>query len=414
MISYFSAISLILNNSRFIFDDKKQVSVNVEKSVGMVSSENVYSSHYIPKFNNSAMDGFAVKSKLLSLNDSKFKEFHISNILKAGSYFDSRTYFDDNHVVEIMTGARVPNCFDSVVKYEDSNISFDKVSFNKRVFKGENIRFAGEDYKIDDIILKKGEMINDFHIMSLLSLGFNYVNVFKKIKIYIICTGSEITDDIFCLNNKYDDFLYNVSYFYLSRVLEKLNFNFEYFGVVKDNVHEFMDLLEFALVGNDLCLVITTGAVSKGKADFIFDSLFKYFDPDVIFHEVKIKPGKPVLFSKLKKNAYFFGLPGNPISTIVGFRFFVYPFLRFISYLPLEKLLKARLSGFYINNTKFDLFLKAKLDFKENVFVVTIIKEQESFKISSLVECNCFAFIKSGTSYIDGQFLDVFLLDYFL
>jgi len=400
MICYFKAISIILDSVNFYLYDKK-ISVKIEKSLNMISSCNIYSNTNIPKFNNSAMDGFAFKHS--GLIDFIKKKYSIIGTLKAGENVNI-FYKNKNSVVEIMTGANIPREFDTVIKIEDTDYKKNNnVTFRKLVKKGANVRISGEDYKTDDILVKKGEVINTSHVMSLSAFGISSINVIKKTKIYIICTGKEISDD----NNSIDDnSINNVNGPYLKCILKNLGFSVSYLGIIKDCEEKFLNLIKSIINNDELILIISTGAVSRGKADFIPEALSK-LKVNILFHRVNIKPGKPLLYAKMNSNIYFFSLPGNIISTVIGFRFFLYPFLRHINGMSFENPIKARLLNISYFSKK-DVFLKAFFYFKNACLYVNILEEQESFKISGLLESNCFVFLYSSIIYKKNDLVNIY------
>lgn len=160
-----------------------------------------------------------------------------------------------------------------------------------------------------------------------------------------------------------------------------------------------------------MSIFLTIGAVSTGILDFIPKSL-KLIGAKIFFHKVKIKPGKPILFGKINNYLYIFCLPGNPISSVVGIRFFVYPFLRFILGLSFEEPIKAKVVlslDYNINFTiKKNLFLKGFYYYKDSIIYVRILNEQESFKVNNMLMSNCFIFLKNYNNSNDKNLLDLF------
>ncbi len=146
-------------------------------------------------------------------------------------------------------------------------------------------------------------------------------------------------------------------------------------------------------------IIITNGAVSAGKYDFV-PRIIKNFKLSNYFKGVAIRPGKPVMFAKFKsKNKSFFGLPGNPMSSAACFKFFVYPYLRFILNMKNEKPYKAKLKSSYFKKKNFTRFLKGRiLANKKGNLEVVILKGQESFKIKPFTNANTWALFKSGKS----------------
>ena len=146
-------------------------------------------------------------------------------------------------------------------------------------------------------------------------------------------------------------------------------------------------------------IIITSGAVSAGKYDFV-PSIVEKFNLSNFFKGVAIRPGKPILFAKLKNvEKAIFGLPGNPISTSACFRFFVYPYLLYILGIKIEKPFKAKLKNNFSKNKKIIRFLKGRLTSTiDGKLEIEVLKGQESFRIKSFVESNVWGLFKDGQS----------------
>ena len=154
-------------------------------------------------------------------------------------------------------------------------------------------------------------------------------------------------------------------------------------------------------------IVITSGAVSAGKFDFI-PKIIKKFKIKSMFKGVAIRPGKPIMFAKLNNNMCFFGLPGNPISSAACFRFFILPFLFKSLGITFEKPIIARLKYKFKKKKKFTRFIKGKLIFtRKGESVFEVIEGQESYKIKSFTKSNAWGVFKSGTSeYKKGSYIE--------
>jgi molybdopterin molybdotransferase len=159
--------------------------------------------------------------------------------------------------------------------------------------------------------------------------------------------------------------------------------------------------------------MITSGAVSAGKFDFI-PSVINSFKLSNYFKNVAIRPGKPVLFAKIKgKEKVIFGLPGNPISSAACFRFFVYPFIEYILKLDTEKPLKAILKNSFDKKKNFTRFAKSKLSTTKNGKIeVEVLQGQESFRIKSFVKSNSWSLMPAGKSrFKKGDIIDCFFIN---
>jgi molybdopterin molybdotransferase len=242
--------------------------------------------------------------------------------------------------VEIMTGAQFPTStsntpFDACVKIEDTVPMGAKSEFQSQrrfvltrpVSLHANRRFAGGDMQKGDVIVSKGEVVCARHVMGLASVGVTEVLVRRKLRVAVWTTGNELTRNTDGTRKSAQIFDSNGPF--LAAALREAGVEVELKGILKDDVQSLEDALDSS-EDSQWDLVITTGAVSKGKFDFIVPAL-ESMQAQVQFHGVAIRPGHPVLFATMKTNSRripFFGLPGNPIATAACFRFLVVPFLR--------------------------------------------------------------------------------------
>ncbi len=217
--------------------------------------------------------------------------------------------------------------------------------------------FWGSDYKKNQLIISKGELINSSHILAFKTLGLKKVLVKKKPNILFYSTGNELSNNV----NIKNWMVRNSNNFYLKSLSNNFLFNYFYGGILRDNNEKKLLNSIKKNFHSKFDIIVTSGAVSAGKFDFV-PNVVKKFKPNAIFKGVKIRPGKPILFCNYKnKNKSFFGLPGNPISSAACFRFFVFPYLQKILGLNLEKPFFATLKNNFEKKKNFTRFVKAKL-----------------------------------------------------
>jgi len=403
MIKYNKSLSL-LNKNKIIIDDERVLS---QDSLNRVSSKNLFSKVNYPAGNNSAFDGFAIKS-----SDSYYAtlkkeiKFKILKVIAAGD--KPKVQYKKFTSIEIMTGAIIPKPYDTIIPVELAKIVKIKskrfLSIDKKIKKNQHVRFCGSDFKKKQLIIAKGEIIKPSHILALKTLGLKNILVKKKPNILFFSTGNEISDS----KNVPNWMVRNSNSYYLRSLEKNFSFNFHNGGLIKDNSEKkFYNILKKKLNSN-FNIIITSGAVSAGKFDFI-PKIIEKFKTKGYFKGVFIRPGKPFLFAKLKNKA-FFGLPGNPISSAACFRFFVYPYLLNILNSPSEKPIKAVLKNNFIKKKKITRFVKAKLKIDKNSKLeVEILKGQESFKIKSFIKANVWAVLREGkTHFKKGQIIECF------
>jgi len=406
MIHYKKAL-LKLNKNKIKIESEI---ISVENSLNRISSFDLNSPNNYPAANNTAFDGFAISSKETNkINSKKSIKFKIIKTIAAGDNPKIKK-ISKYSTIEVMTGAVIKKPFDTVIPIEHikffPNLKKPKfIIINKRIKKNNYIRFLGSDFKKGEVIIKKGEIIKPQHILAFKTLGVKKILVKKKINIVFYSTGKEISNNIEIPNWK----VRNSNSYYLKSFLQDLPFNFIEKKILRDN-----DLTKFRKeIKNNLKsntdLIITSGAVSAGKYDFV-PKIINSFKLKYYFKGVYIRPGKPVMFAKFNNNKAFFGLPGNPISSAACFRFFVLPFLYFSSGIIEKKPLNVKIKNQLIKKKNFTRFLKGKLSFsKKGIAEFEIYKGQESFRIKPFTKSNSWGLFPNGKDkFKKGDFIECF------
>ena len=405
MISYKKAINLINKNSINLPTKK----ISIDKALYKICAKDILSSLKHPSFNNSAFDGFALASReTKGLNSKKTKKFRILKTIAAGDNPKINKY-KKNSTVEIMTGALIPKQFDTIlpverVKYFPSKKKPTHIILDRALKKFEYVRFGGEDYKPGNIMIKKGEQIHANNLIALAALGIKEILVKKTPKIIFFGTGNEIVD--YRKKNIPLWKVRNSNNIYFSSFGKVLNLEIIDGGVIKDSEpYKLKKALQKA-IRSDIDLFVTSGAISAGKFDFI-PKFMKQFGFQNKFKGSKIKPGRPIMLSKFKKKL-FFGLPGNPISMVVGFRFFIYPLIRNMLGMNKEKTFKAKLLNKYSKRKDFTHFLRCSFTVtKKGSCELKILKGQQSNKLKALTEANCWGIFESGKAkFKPGDFVE--------
>jgi molybdopterin molybdotransferase len=407
MISYEQS-KKILKKAKIKIKDEIISSVN---SLNRIISSNVYSSINYPTSDNAAFDGYAINSKDTNLiKKNSQKKFKIIGLIAAGSK-PLKKKIKKFDAIEIMTGGIIPKGFDTIIPIEQINFYPSKnnkkyILIDKKIKKNNHVRFAGSDFKKGEIILKKNTKIQPNHILALKTLGIKKIKVKKKINILFFSTGNEITNKDDIPNWK----VRNSNSHYIKNLNNSFLFNFENGGILKDNHQSIFKSKIKKMLNNKTDIIITSGAVSAGKYDYI-PSVVKTFKLSVYFKSVAIRPGKPILFAKIKsKQKAIFGLPGNPMSSAACFRFFVIPYLANILGLSTERPIRGILKNSFIKKKKFTRFAKSKLSTtKDGKIEIEILKGQESFRVKSFVKSNIWALLPSGKSkFKKGDIVDCF------
>ncbi|MDD7544804.1 gephyrin-like molybdotransferase Glp, partial [Actinobacillus porcinus] len=276
----------------------------IQQAANHICAEDVVSPINVPSFDNSAMDGYAVR--LADLAQSM-------TLSVAGKSFAGNPFNGDwmpQSAVRIMTGAMIPEGADAVVMQEEVTLNDDgTVTFSTLPKLNQNIRRVGEDVKKGDVVLTQGTPLNSVSLPLLASLGIAEVAVFPRLKVAVLSTGDELVPVGQPLEQGQ---IYDTNRFAVKLMLEKLHCDVIDFGILPDNQEQFEKA--FVEAQSQADLVITSGGVSVGEADFTKTVLEKV--GSVNFWKLAIKPGKPFAFGKLE-NAWFCGLPGNPVSALV-------------------------------------------------------------------------------------------------
>ena len=242
--------------------------------------------------------------------------------------------------------------------------------------------------------------------MAFKTLGIKKISVKKKINILFFSTGNEISNN----DNIPDWKVRNSNSHYIKNLKENFIFNFKDGGILKDNDEKVFKSKIDKMINSKIDIIITSGAVSAGKFDFV-PNVIKKFKLSNYLKSVAIRPGKPILFAKIKgKQKAIFGLPGNPMSSAACFRFFVYPYIANLLGFKEERPINAILKNEFIKKNNFTRFVKSKLNTTKNGKIeVEILKGQESFRIKSFIKSNIWTLLPAGKSkFKKGEIVDCF------
>jgi len=404
MINYKQAKNILIKSKIKIQDEIKDSS----KSLNRINSLDIYSNVNYPAGTNAAFDGFAINSKeTIKLNKNNIKEFKILKTIAAGD--DPRlNKIKKYQTVEVMTGALIPRSFDTIIPIEKIIFNKDKkcIQISEKIKKNQHIRYVGSDYKKKDLIIKRGIIIQPSHILAFKTLGISKIKIKKKPNILFFSTGNEISNNKNIANWK----VRNSNSHYIKSLSNNFLFNYIDGGILRDKDEKLFKKQIEKSIKSKIDIIITSGAVSAGKYDFV-PLVVKKFNLSNFFKGVLIRPGKPILFAKFKNvEKVIFGLPGNPISSSACFRFFVYPYLLNILGIKSEKPFKAKLKNNYSKSKKVIRFLKAQLTAtNDGKLEIQVLKGQESFRIKSFVESNVWGLFKYGQSnFKKGELIDCY------
>ncbi len=391
MISYKDALHRISTACRPL----EPSPTSLGELLGRVPIDDVLSKMDVPSFANSAMDGFA----LCAADTARARPDAPIEIPVAGTVAAGQKPVDGiaGQAVEIMTGAPVPTGYDTVIPVErieaerDADGSATLIRCFEPVSGDQHVRRTAEDFQLDQNIFSQGQRLEPHHIMGLAATGTDTIETRRKPRVALITTGSELAtsgvpSDSGLIRDSNGPYLHS----FLSTVDIQL--------VKANSVTDDPDELQAAIKACEdrADIILTTGGVSAGRFDLIPDAI-KALEGETIFHKVAIRPGKPLLFARLATNTLFFGLPGNPIAVAVGLRFFVLPALFHLQGLAAERFLPTTCVEPISKKENLTFFGKARTEIDANGCLQTrLLPGQESFKINSLMQANCWAIVPEG------------------
>ena len=279
----------------------------IENSTSRICAEEIFATSFLPKFNNSAMDGYAI------IYENKNSELEIIDTIFAGD--NNNKLLEKNSCIKIMTGAKIPQNSTAIIPKEDvEELNDNKIKILKNVKEFQHIRYIGEDIKQNELLLSNGDEINFSKITLLASQGISHIKVYKKPKVVVFASGEELKLHY----EKIESFqIYNSNTPTFIARCKELGCEVTFIGQAKDSVEAIKELIINSL---DADLIITSGGVSVGDADFTKEA-FHALDFQTLFDGIDIKPGKPTVFGKIK-NTYILNLPGNPLASALIFEMF--------------------------------------------------------------------------------------------
>jgi molybdopterin molybdotransferase len=384
----------------------KTVRVSILDSLGKILAENITASESIPAYDNSAMDGFAVRSVDIIGADKNYpvRLRLLREDIPAGKV--PGVVIESGTAVQIMTGAALPEGCDCVVAKEDALKEGKDVFIFSEIKKGGNIRHKGEDIKSGSIIVRKGSRIFPGVIGVLASIGVENILVYKTPVVGILATGDELVyiNDSLSVGKVRDSNSYS-----LASLCREIMIEYKLFGIVKDDRDVIREKILEALKNCDILLL--TGGVSVGDYDFVKEILDD-IGADFIFWRVNQRPGKPVAFLTYG-DKFIFGLPGNPVSVMVCFEVYVRPLIKKMSGdsdLFRKKIRATSLEEYGHQHGRTD-FIRVKIEKTDEGYCFRSTGMQGSGILTSMVEADGLAVFSETEELIEaGKTIDVILL----
>ena len=381
--------------------DQKET-IHIKDALNRIVAEPIIATMSVPNHDNSAMDGYAINIDLL--NDHGPFKLKVTGKLLAGNALDGNI----EGAVRIMTGAIIPSGLNAVIPQEHVELYEGVITFKTKPLSNQNIRRTGEDIKRGQTVFQNGRFLEPCDLGLLASLGIDSIKVYRKIKVAFFSTGDEI---ISLGKSLLPGQVYDSNRYSLIGLLKRLDVDMLDFGVIPDDKKAIEDTLLKA--SNIADIVVTTGGVSVGEADFMKDILKKI--GEILFWKISMKPGKPLAYGKIGQ-CHYFGLPGNPVSTMVTFYQFVREAILTLSgQTPIPKipLIKAKLLGpikKIPGRTEFQRGVFEQDD--QGTFKVNPLKDQGSGILRSMSEANCFILLHEDLAHLEkDMWVDIQLFD---
>jgi len=371
---------------------------DIKRSVGRISSSTIFSPMNIPRFANSAMDGYALKSDDV-LHASRKSPVSLGveeQEIWAGTVFTGNV--SRGRCVKIMTGGGVPGGLDCVVPWEDVDAADGRVFFYAPVTPGKNVRFPGEDIRAGEVVLEQGDVIDEYDVGLLSSLGMEEIGVSIRPVVSVLVTGSEVMmpGEKLEAGRIWDSNGSMLQALLLNMGLSNVSVRF-----VPDDYDDTLNEISQNLFSSDL--VITTGGVSVGEKDMVKDAISEA-GCKMVFWKVRQKPGMP--FGMWEKDGrVLFGLPGNPVAVALCFEFYVKPFL--LKMMGMREIFKPPVmmrfkEGFENKGDRY-LMLRVKLaDEPDGQFAVPL-PNQGSGVLTSMSRADAIVMLSPGVKISPGD-----------
>jgi len=359
----------------------KVEALSLEDALGRILAEDFFATESLPRFDKSAMDGYALNSAdSTGASQSKPAVFLLADDQEIGP----------KQAKPIWTGNPIPKGADAVVMLENTEKKEGNLEVWGRLLLGENVANVGEDLKKGTIIAKAGERLNPYHIGLAAALGFSHLKVAAKPKIGIVATGNELAEPGAKLSGS---LIYDSNKIMISGVCRELGAETTDYGIAKDNLDEIAEKIREALKTQDA--VITTGGTSVGGFDLVPDAVNKLGKPGVVVHGVALRPAMPTALSILDGKPVLI-LSGNPVAAIVGFEVFGRPMvcrlLGMVDSEPrpmLKAVLRRRVSSALGRKT----YVRVHVTLNDGEFYAEPVSAKGSGSISTMTQSNGFVVV---------------------
>ena len=355
--------------------------VSLQDASGRVLAEDIIAQEDLPRFDKSAVDGYAIKSAD-SVGASQFKP--------ATFQLTDNQEITDKQTKQVWTGNPIPKGANAVVMLENTKKREGKLEVWNQLAPGDNVSKKGEDIKKGEIVAKAGTRLNPYHIGLAAALGYSQLKVAEKPKIAILAIGNELAEVGTQLSG---NLIYDSNKIMISSICRELGAETTDYGIAKDDVDEIAAKIQKALQTQDA--VITTGGTSVGGLDLVPDAVNKIGKPGVVVHGVALRPAMPTALAMLEGKPVLV-LSGNPVAAIVGFEVFGRPMvckLLGMSKTEPRPMLKAVLARRVASALGRKTYVRVRVTLKSGEFYAEPVSAKGSGAISTMTQSNGFVVV---------------------
>ena len=416
-MSVTSALVLSFEDARHAVEDQVAriakplfESADILSAADRVLAEPVLADRDLPPFARSTRDGYAVHSADLSHAPAKL---NVIGEIKAGEKLDKiPAQIGPGQAASIMTGAPVPAGADAVVMVEYTSQRGKQVEITRSIAPGENIVPRGAEAQSGSLLIDQGTRLNDAAIALAASVGKSKLEVYKRPQVAVLTTGDEIVG-VDAIPGPTQ--IRNSNSYSLAVQIQQAGGASKLLPIAPDEPKKLRNLIEEGLQSD---LLLMTGGVSMGRYDLV-EQVLSEMQAEFFFIGAKIQPGRPVVFGRCRCSAgtparatYFFGLPGNPVSTMVTFELFARPMLEALAGMSPRKLtfVHARLKSEIKVKPGLKRFLPAILSGEFENSEVELVQWQGSGDIAATASANCYIVVPPDREQISaGEFVPIML-----
>lgn len=384
-------------------------SVDLLSAAGRVLAEAITADRDLPPFPRSTRDGYAVRSADVVHVPATLDV--IAEIKAGEKAANLPAHIDPGQTAAIMTGAPVPDGADAVVMVEYSSARENRVEISRSIQSGENVVPRGAEARLGSVLVEQGRCLNDAAIASAASAGKSELRVYKRPRVAVLSTGDELVD-VKTVPGPTE--IRNSNSYSLAVQIQEAGGDPVRLPIAPDEPKQLRDLIKQGL---DADLLLMTGGVSMGRYDLV-EQVLSELQAEFLFTGAQIQPGRPVVFGKCgarspereKPAKYFFGLPGNPVSTMVTFELFARPMLEALAGMSPRKLafVHAKLKSEIKVKPGLKRFLPAILSGEFENTQVELVAWQGSGDIAATARANCYVVIPPDREIIRaGEFVPI-------